>query len=94
MVFKRDYSPRCIFVWRLSNEVVKTIRTKMRGQGYEPEISADTPNPNRKGEVPLSPHSEYVLPIMDLLSGNKPSVYTFSILQLVMTSVTLVCLPR
>ncbi|KAL5258953.1 hypothetical protein ACHWQZ_G009430 [Mnemiopsis leidyi] len=63
----------CIFVWRLSNEVVKTIRNKMRGQGYEPEISADTPNPNRKEEAPLSPHSEYVIPIMDLLSENKTS---------------------
>ena len=56
--------------------MVKTIRNKMRGQGYEPEISADTPNPNRKEEAPLSPHSEYVIPIMDLLSENKTWVLT------------------
>ncbi|XP_063680293.1 mitogen-activated protein kinase-binding protein 1-like isoform X3 [Bolinopsis microptera] len=76
----------CIFVWRLSNEVVKNIRTKMRGQGFEPEISAETPIPNKKGEAPTSPHCEYAIPIMDLISDTKTSEASES--QLADTSTT------
>ena len=49
----------------------------MRGQGFEPEISAETPIPNKKGEAPTSPHCEYAIPIMDLISDSKTWVKSF-----------------
>ena len=36
-----------MLVWRLSNDLVKNIKNKMKNQGIEPEPSIDTPLANR-----------------------------------------------
>eukprot|EP00116_Pleurobrachia_bachei_P002650 sb/3462912/ len=51
----------CIFVWRISNDVVRNMASKAREKGFEPELTADTPvanrRPDRKDEILEDPGS-------------------------------------